>query len=55
MLKGRSFVYYPKRKFIKVTGLPPKGWEELTNAEQFKEFNTLAGFEMEITASQFDY
>ena len=55
MLKGRSFVYYPKRKFIKISGLPPKGWDDLTNKEQFKEFNDLTKLDVEILASQFDY
>lgn len=30
MLKGRNFTYYPKRQHLKVSGLPPKGWDDLT-------------------------
>lgn len=55
MLNGRMFEYFPKLKFIRINGLPPNGWEDLSSEEHFKEINKLVGFSIEVTSVQFDY
>ncbi len=55
MLEGRSFEYFPNLKLIKIKGLPPEGWYDLTTEQHFKEFKNIAKFEMDIESVQFDY
>ena len=55
MLKGKGYEYFPKLKFIKIDGFPPKGWDDLTTKEQFNEIYKMMGIQVEINAIQFDY
>lgn len=55
MLKGRGYTYFPKKQFIRITGLPPQGWDDLTRDEQFQAFEDLMGLDVPIMSSQFDY
>ena len=55
MLKGKGYEYFPKLKFIKIKGLPPEGWDNLTTEEQFNEIYKMMGIEVKINAVQFDY
>ena len=55
MSKDSGYEYFPKLKFIKIKGLPPKGWDDLTTKEQFNEIYKMMGIEVEINAIQFEY
>lgn len=55
MLKGRSYEYFIRLGAIKISGLPPEGWEELSTEDQFKEIKSLLGFDAFIKSVQFDY
>ena len=55
MLKGKGYEYFPKLKFIKIEGLPPEKWDDLTTEDQFKEIYDMMGIEVEINSVQFDY
>lgn len=55
MLKGKGYEYFPKLKFIKIDGFPPKEWDDLTTEEQFNEIYKMMGIEVKINAVQFDY
>ena len=55
MLKGKGYEYFPKLKFIKINGFPPKEWDDLTTEDQFKEIYDIMGVEVEINSVQFDY
>ena len=55
MLDKRKIEYFPKSGLVKITGLPPEEWDDLTTEEQFKEIYESFGFEIEIKAVQFDY
>lgn len=55
MLEGRGFEYFTRVGLLRIEGLTPEGWDELTTEEQFKQIYDLVGFEIEIKAVQFDY
>lgn len=55
MLKDRGYEYFPKLKFIKIKGLPPEKWDDLTTEDQFKEIYDMMGIEVKINSVQFDY
>ena len=55
MLKDRGYEYFAKLKLVKIKGLPPEGWDDLTTEEQFNEIYKMMGIEVEINAVQFDY
>lgn len=55
MLEERDFEYFPKLGLVKIKGLPPEDWDNLTTEEQFKNIYDIFGFKIEIKAVQFDY
>ena len=55
MLENINYEYFAKLKFVKIKGLPPEGWDDLTTEEQFNEIYKMMGIEVEINAVQFDY
>lgn len=55
MLDDRSFEYFPKLKFIKIEGLPPQGWDDLTTVKQFEEIKKITSIKLDINYVQFDY
>ena len=55
MLEDRGCEYFAKLKFVKIKGLPPEGWDDLTTEEQFNEVYKMIGIEVKINAIQFEY
>ena len=55
MLENIDYEYFTKLKLVKIKGLPPEGWDDLTTEEQFNEIYKMMGIEVEINAVQFDY
>ena len=55
MLENRGCEYFVKLKLVKIKGLPPEGWDDLTTEEQFNEIYKMMGIEVKINAVQFDY
>lgn len=56
MLKDRTYTYFPKLKHVKIEGLPPEGWDEMTTEDQFEEiYKMFDTFKDEIESVQFDY
>ena len=55
MLENKGCEYFAKLKLVKIKGLPPEGWDDLTTEEQFNEIYKMMEIEVEINAVQFDY
>ena len=55
MLEDRGYEYFAKLKFVKIKGLPPKGWDDLTTEKQLNEVYKMMWTEVKINAIQFDY
>lgn len=55
MLKGRNFEYYTNLKKMKISGTPPKQWENLTSEDQIKAVLKEFKVQVDINMVQFDY
>ena len=55
MLENKGCEYFAKLKLVKIKGLPPEGWDDLTTEEQFNEIYKMMEIEVEINAVQFEY
>ena len=55
MLENKGCEYFAQLKLVKIKGLPPEGWDDLTTEEQFNEIYKMMGIQVEINAVQFDY
>ena len=49
MLGERNYKWIPTKGYIKIDGLPPDGWDDLTTEEQHTEIRKLVnGKELEL-------
>lgn len=56
MLEDRKVEYFPNLGFIKISGLPPEGWDDMTTEKQFNEvYKVFKKFKPEIKAIGFDH
>lgn len=56
MLENRNYTYFPKLEHVKIEGLPPEGWDDMTTEDQFKEINKMfKTYTDGIKSVQFDY
>lgn len=56
MLEDRKVEYFPKLDLIKISGLPPEGWDDMTTEDQFNEiYKVFKKFKPDIKAIKFDH
>lgn len=56
MLEERRVEYFTRLGLVKISGLPPEGWDDMTTDEQFNEvYKVFKKFKPEIKAIKFDH